>query len=241
MALKIVIVIALLAAEFVFATLFCRAGWPKSTKKGFFFKMAASSVFLISGILCGIVSKNESYRNLIIAGLALGWIGDVFMTFDPFLVNKSKAAKAAAGVMGGLAFLAGHIFYIIAFFMMLYPGSSKTVCALVIMIAVLMGVVIVIKSALRVKLGKLAPAVAIYAVMLLTMLSSAWLLAVTGGESAPFGAAAAAGPMLFVVSDFTLALKLFAGKRFDTLGVRRIYIYTYFFAQMLIAGSIALI
>ena len=104
-----------------------------------------------------------------------------------------------------------------------------------------MCVVTVIKHALKVKLGKLAPAVAVYALMLLSMLSSAWILAFTGGKSPAFGAAAAAGSLLFTVSDFTLALKLFAGKRFDTIGVRRIYIYTYFFAQLAVAGSIALI
>ena len=203
--------------------------------------MLASSVFLLFGFLCGLLSKNETYRSLILAGLAFGWVGDVFMTFDPFLENRSKGAKAAAGILGGLAFLTGHIFYIIAFMLMLYPGSRKTVYAFFIVTAALMCVVTVIKHALKVKLGKLAPAVAVYALMLLSMLSSAWILAFTGGKSPAFGAAAAAGSLLFTVSDFTLALKLFAGKRFDTIGVRRIYIYTYFFAQLAVAGSIALI
>lgn len=240
MALKITAAVLLFAAQSVFATLFCRAGWPKSTKKGFYFKMAASTVFLISGFLCSRISGNRGYCALILAGLALGWVGDVFMTLDPFLVNKSKGVNAAAGILGGLAFLAGHIFYIIAFFRLL-PRGGKTTCALIIMIAVLMCVVIIIKQALKVKLGKLAPAVAVYAVMLLTMLSSAWLLAFTGDVRPLFGVSVAAGSLLFVISDFTLALKLFAGKRFDKLTVRAVYIYTYFFAQMLIAGSLALI
>ena len=236
-----VIVAAFFAAELVFSTLFCAAGWPHSTKKGFYFKMAASSVFLLFGILCGRKTGNTNYSFLILAGLALGWVGDVFMTFDPFLVNKSKAAKAAAGITGGLAFLAGHICYIIAFSKLLYPGSRRLVYVFVIAVAALMCVVIFIKLALKVTLGKIAPAVAVYALMLLSMLSLAWILAFAGGQKTAFGAAVAAGALLFVVSDFTLALKLFAGKRFDTLNVRRIYIYTYFFAQLLIAGTLALI
>ena len=241
MALNVIITVAFAVAEVVFSTFFCSAGWPESTKKGFYYKMAASSVFLLFGILCGRFAGEETYRNLIIAGLALGWVGDVFMTFDPFLVNKSKVAKAAAGITGGLAFLAGHICYIVAFVRLLSPVSRKTVCIFAAAVAALMCVVIIIKQALKVALGKIAPAVAVYAVMLLSMLSLAWILAFTGGKIPAFGAAVAAGALLFVVSDFTLALKLFAGKRFDTLNVRRIYIYTYFFAQLLIAGTLALI
>ena len=240
MALKIIITALFFAAEFVFAFLFCRAGWPESTKKGFYFKMAASTVFLAFGFLCGRNAENSKYCALILAGLALGWVGDVFMTFDPFLVNRSKAAKAAAGITGGLAFLAGHICYIIAFFSLL-DTDRKTVCTIAATVAALLCVVIIIKQALKVKLGKIAPAVALYAVMLLTMLACAWTLAFRSGKTPLFGAAVAQGALMFVVSDFTLALKLFAGKRFDTLTVRAVYIYTYFFAQMLIAGSLALI
>ena len=241
MALKIIITALFFTAEFVFAFFFCRAGWPQSTKKGFYFKMAASTVFLLFGILCGRLAGIETYRNLIICGLALGWAGDVFMTADPFLKNKSKAAKAAAGILGGLAFLAGHICYIAAFWLLLLPGSRGLVYVYIAAVAALMCVVIIIKQALKIRLGKITPAVALYAVMLLSMLVFAWRLAFTGGRAALFGAVTAQGALMFVVSDFTLALKLFAGKRFDTLTVRAVYIYTYFFAQMLIAGSLALI
>ena len=111
-----VIIIILSAAEMFFAYKFIMAGWPESTKKGFAFKMLASAVFVAAGVYAFMsVPAKSFYSKAILAGLVAGFVGDIFLTLDPFIKDKKSKMNTAAIIIGGLCFLFGHICYIGAF------------------------------------------------------------------------------------------------------------------------------
>ena len=104
----------LLLPECIFTFLFIKAGYPASTKKGFFFKMCACAVFLLNGALA-YYPDFSSYGRLIMIALIAGFIGDIFLTMDPFLtMEKSKKLSMFFIIIGGAAFLAGHVIYFTA-------------------------------------------------------------------------------------------------------------------------------
>ena len=232
--------VAFFIVQFIFATLFIKAGWPESTKKGFYFKMVSATVFVAFGFYCAYTAGFETaYSRLIPLGLILGWVGDFCLTFDPFLKGKPKSVTAAVYIFGRVAFLAGHVIYIIAFFKLMKEAGKSVNFLFFAVAAALMCLAVLLKFLLKVKLGKIGAGVAVYAAMILTMLTAACFAAFGYGDSMILRVALPLGAFLFVCSDFSLALKMFSAERFDTLEIRTIYIYTYFFAQMLIAGSIA--
>ena len=240
--MKPYLIIILFILEAVFAWLFIKAGWPESTKKGFRFKMCACVIFLINGFYAFRSTEIRYYSLAIIAGLIAGFIGDIFLTLDPFIKDKKSKANMVVIIIGGICFLFGHIAYILAFVRTLL---NKNLFKPALVCAVWAGVFILflaIKLALRVKFGKLTAPVFAYAVIIIFMLSCAVCLAVYGIEgSFPVKAALIAAPVLFIVSDFSLVLKFFDKERFNTLPVRIINLGTYFLSQMLLGLSIWLV
>ncbi len=224
--------------QLIFVPLFIKSGWPESKKSTLLIKMVCSTVFVgyaLYGILsCG-AGFDSRYRLFVFVGLILGWAGDIFMTFDPFLKGRPKAVSDGVAVLGGVFFLAGHIFYIAAF---IKEGKGFGAVFFITFIAVMLALAVV-KKVLKLNLGKFTVPVVIYAVMLDIMFSSAINLGVNAGTQALM--LTGAGALLFLSSDFTLGLKIFDGERFNTLPVRTVYIATYYIAQMLIAASAAVL
>ena len=230
--------------QVVTVPMFIKSGWPKSKKLTLYIKMISSTVF-VGYALFNIFRSNAGfdgkYQQLILIGLILGWAGDVFMTFDPFLENKPKSLSDTVALIGGASFLAGHIFFISAFI-----SAAKMAGAVLfgipffIAFAVLMILLITVKTVLKLKLDKFAIPVAVYALMIDFMFSSGLNLAVGIGGIGAF-VTLGLGTLLFVVSDFNLGLKIFDGERFNTLSTRTVYIVTYYIAQMLIAASLLVI
>ena len=222
--------------EFVFACLFIKAGYPEATKKGFFFKMLASSVFLVNGVYSALSSgAGGRFSSLIITALALGLAGDVFLTFDPFIKDKTDKKKSAFFILlGGVFFLAGHIVYMVAF-----AGEIKlknafsplifisgTACVLIFVFA------LIIFS--RVKTGKAIIPIGIYAAAISCMFAMGLCLALKGCPDNPAAKLLLiAAPALFIISDSSLLLEFFDKERFNNMTVRSINLGTYFLAQML--------
>jgi uncharacterized membrane protein YhhN len=233
------LIAALFFLEAVFAALFIKAGWPESTKKGFFFKMCACAVFLLNGFYAFRSTEIRYFSLAIIAGLAAGFLGDIFLTLDPFIKDKKSKVNMVVIITGGICFLFGHIAYILAFVRTLISKGLFRPVLICSCWAAAFILFVVIKAALRVKFGKLTAPVFAYAAIIIFMLSCAVCLAVYGIEGKPLAKTALiAAPVLFIVSDFSLVLKFFDKERFNTLPVRAINLVTYFLSQMLLGLSI---
>ena len=92
--------------------LFIKSEYNEDMKKAVWLKGIASAFFVILGAYC-LVTNPSSDGKLIVIGLALGMIGDVLLNLR-YLVSKSLSNKVFA--LGILAFLSGHILYIVALF-----------------------------------------------------------------------------------------------------------------------------
>ena len=227
------------AAQVVFTSLFIRAGHPYSTKKAFWFKMCASSLFVLQGVLAYCLASDPgAYGKWILAGLVFGLVGDVFLTIQPFL-PPDAGQKTTIIVMapGGVAFLLGHVAYVVA----LTRLSGAAAFSLPVFFGVwaaLAVTITVLYRLIRLDAGRFLIAIAIYGLALTAMASFACTIALRGYTDPVARAALIAAPLLFVVSDCTLALRTFCPDRFRSIGVRILFLGTYYIAQMLFGLSV---
>lgn len=222
--------------QIIFVPIFIKSGWPKTKKSTLFIKMICSTVFVGFAAFNIYISGADfggTYQKFILIALALGWVGDVFMTFDAFLEGKPKEINLAVNIVGACSFLAGHVFFIIAF----SKEIQKIGAVFFVTFAIVLAVLVAVKFILKLNLGKLTVPVVVYAMMIDGMFSLGLSLGISTGTWLSV-LTLGVGTLLFVVSDFSLGLKIFDGERFNTLPVRTTYITTYYIAQMLIAASI---
>jgi uncharacterized membrane protein YhhN len=166
------------------------------------------------GAWAGGPSEPVAYAWLVVAGLILGLAGDVFLMLPEryFLPGLSS-------------FLAGHWFYIAAF-----TAGVGTVISWWLLPLLLMGGLVY--GLLHPHLGKMRLPVIFYVLTILLMAGQAlgrWSLLDTTGALL-----AAAGSVLFVVSDAALALNRF---RRPFPSAQLLVLSTYWVAQWLIAMS----
>ena len=245
-----VLFVLCVALEFVFVPLFLKHSWPEKCWKSFGFKMICSALFFSAGLLAMKISGNSAqtspYTKYILWGLFLGWLGDMFL----HLITD----KIWVFGLGLFAFLGGHIFYIIAFqetISQRYPDKSFFEWYEILAVAVLVGVILVY-AAIKKKQGKLASGkiymvipVVMYAVTISAMLAKAfrfcigeWLWGMTDDNiMAMIFITVALGAVLFVLSDGSLGIILFAGQK-KNRPLKIFNIATYFTAQILLASSI---
>lgn len=229
------------AAEFVTVPIFLKHYWPQKCKMSFLFKMISATLFVLSGYLAMQIADNHSpYAKLMVWGLVFGWLGDAFLH-----VLSEKMAYFAVGVV---AFLTGHIFYIIAFQKAIKTTYPDATAFAWYEIAIVVGICGLIASlAFGLKLIKkeqipLALGLCVYMVVIITMLAKAFrfimgeisygmndnlvMVAITVGL----------GAILFVLSDGSLGAILAMDKKARSW--RIFNITTYFAAQILLAASI---
>lgn len=238
------------ALEFVFVPLFLKYSWPDKCWKSFGFKMVCSALFFASGLLAMKISGHSAeisvYTKYILWGLFLGWLGDMFL----HLITD----KIWVFGLGLFAFLGGHIFYIVAFQKVIertYPDKGFFEWYEILAVAVLVGVILVY-AFVKKKQGKLAAgkiymiiSVVMYAVTISAMLAKAfrlcigeWLWGMTDDKTmAMIFVTVALGAVLFVLSDGSLGIILFAGQK-KNRPLKIFNIATYFVAQILLASSI---
>ena len=231
------------ALEFVFVPLFLKNSWPKKTNMSLLFKMISSTLFILCGVFAMKAVNNVSeYSKLIIWGLVMGWIGDFFLHL--------KTKNLIPFGIGLFAFLAGHIFYIIAFqkAIGIYYPSARFLTWYEALAVVMIVAVIVLYAYLKkvqVKL-LLAIPVVLYAFTISFMLVKAFRLCIAFFAYGLYDnmlflfITVALGAVLFVLSDGSLGLILFAGKG-GNKKLKWFNIGTYYAAQILLASSILLI
>ncbi len=231
------------AAEFVFVPLFLKYSWPDKCWKSFGFKMICSALFFSAGLLAmkisGHSASSSPYTKLILWGLFFGWLGDMFL----HLITD----KIVVFGLGLFAFLGGHIFYIFAFQRAIertYPDKPFFAWYEIVAVLVLVGLVVLYAVLKKIK-GKayMAIPVVLYAVTISAMLAKAfrycigeWLYGMNEHIVMLF-LTIALGAVLFVLSDGSLGMILFAGQK-KNRPLKIFNIATYFAAQILLASSI---
>lgn len=235
-----IIYILLFIAEIIFASLFIKAGYPEATKKGFFFKMCAATVFVINGIYAYFQGVKGAYAISIVIALIFGFWGDLFLALNPFYKNKKNEKKLSVFfvLLGGVFFLLEHVTYIVTFAKELKEQAAFNAFIFVGVLLTVLIIGVVLTVILKLKLGKFTIPIIIYALAISSMLAISVCLAIHASGNIKLQIILFLAPILFVISDSTLVLKIFDKKRFDTMPVRTINLLTYFIAQMLFGLSI---
>lgn len=229
------------ALEFVTVPIFLKHYWPKKCKMSFAFKMISATLFVLSGYFAMKISGNSTpYATYMLWGLVFGWLGDAFL--------HVLSEKMFYFVLGVIAFLTGHVYYIIAFqnaIKTTYPDAANfewyEIAIVVAVCAAIIGLVFGLKLVSKEK-TPLVFGLLIYAVVILAMLVKAFRFII--GEYS-YGMndnmlmifiTVGLGAILFVLSDGSLGAILALNK---TARSWRIFnITTYFAAQILLAASI---
>lgn len=237
---KIIYAIAVVL-EFIFVPLFLKYSWPKKCWKSFRLKMICASLFIVAGVCCMFWAKNFSvYAKYMLIGLILGALGDMFL----HLITDKQIVFG----IGLLSFLVGHIFYIIAFGKALKSQLPQAKVfdwrAILVVVIMLIGLTIyAVKT--KMKMGIATVPVALYAATISMMLVTAFQLCgrfYLEGFDYDVGiiCTVGIGAIMFVLSDFTLALNLFGGQE-KNRPLKIFNIGTYFAGQILLATSILFI
>ena len=230
---------AAVMVECIFTPLYLKALWPQKCFKSLCLKMVCSAMFFSVGILSLFIAENNTeYAYTVIAALALGWVGDYFL--------HAKGTQTYF-IIGFISFLLGHVVYITAFLRRLaleFPEAGLVNVPGAVAFAVIAVTSVIIACALKMKFSPhaLKYACAFYAVILITMFIKASELGIRFYMTGSSGGLAAAviiisGSFLFLLSDASLAVILFGGKK-GSYPLKIFNIATYFPAQVLLAATI---
>lgn len=233
--------IPLWIAEALFAGLFIVTGYPKATKKGFLFKMLACAVYTVNGLYAFSLTE-KMYGYLILNGLLCGWIGDIFLGLDPFIIpKKNKKLSMTIFLIGGLFFLLGHAVYISAFLRLMLQSHAFRVLPFLLSFVCVLACFVLAFGLSKVKAGKLFVPLMVYAVCLAGMcaLAICSALLVCNGQTV-LQIVLIGAPLLFAFSDVTLALRCANEERFESLPMRSVSLGAYFLAQMLLGLTASL-
>ena len=140
-------------------------------------------------------SDDRVLRNRVLAAMALCWIGDIALTFS----------GDTAFLVGLVSFLSGHVLFIAAFRHVFVTGWGQSKGWIRTVVTGLLSVQTAgVATSLWEPAGPLAPAVAVYALVITIMALCAWYLAMGPGVLA-----LRLGATAFVASDMILAFGRF--------------------------------
>lgn len=231
--------VVLFILQIVSSCVFLKVEIPRPSKKSLALKATCSTIFLLTALLAMFCAKNFSdYAVFIMIGLGLSWIGD-------FVLHNNPTENSF--VAGVLIFLCGHISYIVALLKaqnLYFPdapflGYEETI--------LLLGGVCFGQCRLhmlKADYGKAFIPCTLYMNVIMVMFVKAMSLSIRFIMQSPVenatvtGVILALGVCMFDVSDFTLALLHFTPRYSKSYGMRKLNVWTYFFAQMCLGLSI---
>jgi uncharacterized membrane protein YhhN len=185
-------------------------------------KCIASAAFIAVGFLAA--HADTGFERHILIGLVLGAIGDVA------LLGKSNRAFMA----GLVAFLLGHLAYVIASAHTVGPHHVAALAGPYAAIPVVVGLGALVW--LWPKLGSMRIPVIVYVTVIVCMVIAAIALARSGALSNDARQRFAIGAVLFFISDFAVARDKFVEKGFTN---RAWGLPAYYAGQLFIAWSLA--
>lgn len=231
-----------IALEIVFVPIFLKYYWPEKCKKSFMYKVVCAALFILTGYFAMEISGNQTpYADLVMWGLVFGMLGDLFL--------HALTEKMWPFVIGVVAFLTGHIFYIVAIHKAIkttYPDAAVfewyEILAIVLISAAVIGFFL-LKKYIKKDNAAMMVGLSAYLVILTTMLIKAlkyvigeWAYGMNDNMFMVF-LTIGLGAILFFMSDVSLGFIILVEK-FKTRPMRIFNITTYFAAQILIASSI---
>lgn len=211
--------ISLVLVGCCFQFLFIQAGNEEERKLALMLKVFASICFITLGVIAYRDNTNP-FTLTVLIGLILGGVGDLFME----LRWLSKKVEALAFISGTIAFLLGHVVYIVALLSVCINKTLPIVTGIVIGIILVTILFRIITADNRLKVLGF-----IYILTISIMFASAAFTNIVF----------AVGALLFVSSDFSLIMYNFSSK-YHTKQLREFYLAAYYAAQLLIAFSIML-
>ena len=245
--LGMMIIVAFWAAECLAFPIFIRAQWPQKCVKSFVWKVISATIFVGYGVylMLGYSLVDIKFSKYMVIGLALGWLGDVLLHLTALSKKPSKVFEGASFVAGLVAFLVGHIFYVLAYINALQQidkWNSGTIRTIIIIVAVMLVGFVTAQLIVKLKLGIAVIPVLLYAITISTMLACAVMLAINTFSSMPeFAFVIALGAVLFVISDGTLVFCIFGSEKAkNSYSLKVVNLTTYFIGQMLLASTISL-
>lgn len=234
------------AAEFYAVPKFLSHYWPKKCKQSFIWKTIAASLFVLAGFFAMKASGNSSpYATNVMLGLVFGMMGDLFL--------HALTTVMWPFVLGVLAFLTGHIFYIMAIHKAIkstYPDASFLsgyelgAIGAIGAIAVITVAYLLIRNIIKKDNIPMILGLSAYLVFLTSMVLKAFSFVIgewvygMNDNVVILALTVALGALLFFISDITLGLMILNKERFETKKMRYFNIGTYFVAQILIGASI---
>lgn len=239
MFLKILLAVAVLA-EFYTVPTFLKHYWPKKCKMSLLFKMISATLFVLCGVLSmKIAGNNTSYASLMVLGLVFGWLGDYFL--------HSLKDRMVEFIIGVVAFLIGHIFYISAFYHALKTLKPDAQLLnwydfVAVGIVLVLVVLYVIFMKIYQKKGPMVIGLILYGIFLTTMVVKAALYMYAewdygiNDNMIPALITVGVGSVFFFLSDLSLFFILTGDE--VKRSMRNFNIITYFIAQILLALSI---
>ena len=236
-----ILFIALFIAVNVINVFFVKAQRNGPTKKSLALKMAGATGYMLTGLLAMQIGKNGSaFAWLILLGLFLCWIGDLFLH-----LWQHKLLP----VIGFLGFLSAHFVFIAAYLnkiRLLDPDRGFFSVPEVLSVAAFCAGFLVFSAKIGTNLkGAVKIPILVYAAVITTMLCKASVMGVTyaasGAENGVFAAVTAiAGAALFVASDFSIAILMFNEKYKKNYPLKLFNMVTYFLAVLLLSALPAL-
>lgn len=229
----------LFVLQAVISTVFLKVEIPSPSKKSLILKTTCSTIFVATAILAMFCAGNfSSYALLILLGLCFSWVGDFILHYN---TNENHF------VAGVLTFLCGHICYIIAFLKaqnLYFPDAPFLDYAETILMigGVCFGQCRL--HVLRAEYGKAFIPCTIYMNVIMLMFVKAVSLSVRFITQNPTNNAILTGIILIIgvcmfdFSDFTLALLRFTDRYSKSYAMRKLNVWTYFFAQMCLGLTI---
>lgn len=182
------------------------------------FKTPLSLLFVVTALL--LPHPRESYFIAVFCGLLLGLIGDV-------LLGLKTPATFRAGLV---AFLLGHLAYVVAFALYTKPGDWLLPGALL-----LWALAIVVYRWLHPHLGNMRVPVIAYVVVITLMVWAAWAMFWSGQLAIGGARLALIGAICFYISDLFVARDRFISQGFVN---RLCGLPLYYTGQFLIAFSV---
>ncbi len=208
--------------------LFIRSEFAEEMKKATVLKGLASFFFVLLGIYAYVLNATSGGL-LILIGLIFGMLGDILLNMRNLYEGGTSNKVFALGI---LAFLTGHILYIV--FLLGHAESHYwmmpvfTVVLAALLIPPLMKQIEAPSKGLKI-FGY------VYLTIVIAMLCSAITMWASLGTSA-LTVVFTLGALLFVVSDFVMIYNSFGKKK--THALRATNLLTYYAGQLLIAACI---
>lgn len=233
---------ALFILQAITTPIFLKAEIPEPSKKSLFWKMICSTLFIITAVFAMVFVKNYSlFAILMLIGFFFSWWGD-------FLLHVS--GKPIFFIFGLISFLIGHIMYISAYtvaMQKIFPEASFIGIPEMIAYIIIICTALFSLNNLCVEFGDAYLPCLIYlctiGVMVVKAFSFAIHIIINCATPSPIftGIMLMAGAILFMLSDYSLAILTFTKGIKQHGKLRNFNIWTYFFGQMCLGITILFI